>query len=461
MRPFSSKNFFFINFLLISLLLVGKSASAQEPVKKVRFLFVLDCSGSMLGNIDGKQKMIVARQVLARLVDSLNNVPGVEMALRAYGHQSPDKDCKDTKLEVGFETFNAKEIKERLKTLHAKGTTPIAYSLEQAAGDFPDRRATNILILITDGLEECKGDPCAVSQTLQNKGIVLRPFVIGLGMSEDYSKQMGCVGKFYGVNTESEFRVVLNNVIAQSLEKTTLTINLLDVNGKPRETEVNMSFYNAKNNALVTNYYHTLDGNGKPDTFKVEAGFKYDIEVHTTPPIFKKGVEIKPTVHNLVEIPAAQGTLKFSMANANENGTIKCLIKKNGTSQIIYVQDINTTHKFLIGIYDVEILTLPKIKINKIQISQSKSTPIIIPENGVLQLSYYNAIDASIFILRNNKMEWVVDVTSQQGNGREVLNLQPGSYKIVYKLKDAQHIIESREVSVSISSGSDRSLILD
>ena len=44
--------------------------------------------------------------------------------------------------------------------IRAKGTTPIAKSLEEAAADFPIDNSRNIVILITDGKEECGMDPC-------------------------------------------------------------------------------------------------------------------------------------------------------------------------------------------------------------------------------------------------------------------------------------------------------------
>jgi Ca-activated chloride channel family protein len=77
------------------------------------------------------------------------------------------------------------------------GTTPIARSLEKAAGDFPDLTARNVIILITDGIEACDEDPCAVSRALQAKGIVLKPFVIGIGIEEANQYSLKCVGNYY------------------------------------------------------------------------------------------------------------------------------------------------------------------------------------------------------------------------------------------------------------------------
>ena len=68
--------------------------------------------------------------------------------------------------------------------------------------DFPDKKANNIIILITDGAEECKGNPCAVSQELQDNGIILKPFIIGIGLTEEVLKTYQCVGTYYNSNTE-------------------------------------------------------------------------------------------------------------------------------------------------------------------------------------------------------------------------------------------------------------------
>ena len=60
-------------------------------------------------------------------------------------------------------------IKKELAVVRSRGTTPLAKSLEEGAKDFPDNNARNIVILITDGLEECGMDPCIIS-SYQNKG---------------------------------------------------------------------------------------------------------------------------------------------------------------------------------------------------------------------------------------------------------------------------------------------------
>ena len=175
-----------------------------------RILFVFDCSLSMSKRWENSTNMDISKRVLNLAVDSLSRLDKVEVALRMYGHQSsvqPNRNCKDTKLEVPFYKGNIAALKEKIKQAQPRGTTPIAYTLEQCGGDFPnDPNARNIIILITDGIEECDGDPCAVSAALQSRNIILRPFVIGVGLDENFKKTFDCVGKFFDAKNEKSFQ---------------------------------------------------------------------------------------------------------------------------------------------------------------------------------------------------------------------------------------------------------------
>src|SRR5690606_29427310 len=127
-----------------------------------------------------------AKRVMGEFLDSLSSVPNLEVALRCYGHTTyfkPERNCKDTKLEVPFGPVktNAAKIKQRIQRLEPMGTSPIAYSLGEAEKYFTAcDNCRNVVILITDGIEECGGYPCEVSEALQKKGVFLRPFVIGI-----------------------------------------------------------------------------------------------------------------------------------------------------------------------------------------------------------------------------------------------------------------------------------------
>ena len=117
---------------------------------------------------DQQTRMESAKEILNESIEDLRGIPDLEIALRVYGHQSAVnntfQDCNDTKLEVPFGRNTIDEIKKKVKYLNAKGATPIARSLEAAAGDFPTGEARNFIILITDGLESCDNDPCIIAK---------------------------------------------------------------------------------------------------------------------------------------------------------------------------------------------------------------------------------------------------------------------------------------------------------
>jgi Ca-activated chloride channel family protein len=455
MKYFKSRIFFrSILFAFLAFMCISTQSYAQYE-KKTNFLFVLDCSGSMWGNMNGKQKIIVARRILTKMVDSLGNIPNVEMALRAYGNNSSGgiKDCKDTKLEVPFAADNGATIKAKLAKLNPSGTTPIAYSLTQAARDFPSTKSKNIIILITDGLEECGGDPCAVSQALQERGVMLKPFIIGLGMDEDYSKYFGCAGRYFSAESEEDFGKILSNVITQAMDNTTMQVNLNDSKGKPTETDVSMSFYDSHSGVLLNNYYHTMNAQGLPDTLKAEPFTKYSLVVHTTPPVTVNDIDIKPSKHNIINVNAAQGTMEL-FTRASEYKGLKCLVRKAGSQEIIYVQEFGTDHRYLIGAYDIEILSMPRVKISGVNIEQSKTNKVEIPGPGTLQVSYAKEMVASLYILRNNKQEWVADLKNEDKLEKVTYYLQPGSYKLVYRRQDSSQTEDSQEKDFTVTSGS-------
>src|SRR5688500_14480595 len=232
----------------------GQKQNVIQPsnTQLTRILFLFDASQSMFGRWESDNKFEIAKKLLSGIVDSLHAINNVEMALRVYGHTKkfPPQDCDDTRLEIPFGKANGYRIKEKLNSITPSGTTPIAQSLEECGKDFPAGQARNVIILITDGMEECNGDPCVVSAALMKKGIFLKPFIIGLNLSADLQKQFECVGTFYDAATENSFITIMNVVISQALNNTTLQVNLLDKKGNPTETNVNMTFYDSFSGAV-------------------------------------------------------------------------------------------------------------------------------------------------------------------------------------------------------------------
>ena len=444
-------------FTAICLFMVfTSSVQAQSTPQKTRILFVLDGSQSMYARWENGSKMKIATRLLRNLVDSLSGETNIELALRAYGHQysvtSDGRNCKDTKLEVPFSPTNHEKIKTKLNSIRPRGTTLIAYSLEQAANDFPEcSNCRNVIILITDGIEECDGDPCAVSLALQKRGVILKPFVIGLGLEPQVMDAFKCVGNFYDAKNEETFKTVLGIVISQALNNTTAQVNLLDVLNKPTETDVPMTFYDSFSGAIRYNFVHTLDNRGNPDTLPIDPLGSYNLVLHTIPPVEKKDIKLTAGRHNTIAVDAAQGELVLKMNGFNEYEDLKAIVRKPGKLETLVIQDFNDKQKYLVGKYDLEILTLPRTYISDVNIASRNTTTVEIPQAGIVSLGSSVKVYGAIFQMKADEMVWVCNL--QDNHTRESIVLQPGEYKVVYRPINSKLSIYTKELKFSIKSG--------
>lgn len=447
-------------YLLSALLMTSPLVQAQNqpstPKKQpplTRILFIFDASQSMLGRWQSDTKFNIAKRLMSEMLDSIANVENAEFALRLYGHQFrfPPQVCSDTKLEVPFEKGNTGKIKNRLRSVEPKGTTPLAYALEQSAKDFtPCGNCRNIVVLITDGIEECSGDPCAVSAMLQKNGITLKPFIIGIG--QDFNKAFHCVGTYFDATNEKDFKKALDVVISQALNSTTMQVNLLDESGRPTETDATMTFYNLYSGKIMYNMIHTMNNRGVPDTLLIDPLVTYRIEVHTLPPVVIDSVRITAGKHTVVAADAPQGYLQLKMAGtSNAAKGLQCIVRKNGSPVTLNVQNFGETEKYIKGKYDLEILSLPRINLSEVEISQSSTTTIEIPEPGIAVIRKSFAGNGLILINDKNLLTRVYDLS--ENLTLETLYLQPGSYKVVFRPKNSRSSIYTVEHNFIIESG--------
>lgn len=133
------------------------------------YALILDCSGSMDEKTrDGDEsirKMDAARKVVK---DLIRRLPGKRLTLLVYGHTLDE--CEDavevvcSRMELTPEFTNA--VLGRIDKLEPRGYTPIALALRKAGAELADATGLCELVLITDGKETCKGDPCAEARKL-------------------------------------------------------------------------------------------------------------------------------------------------------------------------------------------------------------------------------------------------------------------------------------------------------
>jgi Ca-activated chloride channel family protein len=404
---------------------------------------------------DKTPKIDLAKRVLVEMVDSLRSTPNLQMALRTLGADYPlypHRNCQDTRLVVPFSAKNSFDIESQIKAIEPKGTTPIAYTLTQCAADFtPCTNCRNVIILITDGIEECGGDMCDAARQLQAKGIMLKPFIIGIG-KENFSDSYSCVGKFYGVKQESDFENILKIVVSQALNNTTAQVNLLDQEGRATETDVAMSFYDETTGRLLYNWMHTINDAGNPDTLSLDPNTTYHIVVHTIPEVEKHNVTLVAGKHNIIGISAPQGYLHLVVDGDNDYKALFSIIRKTNDMQTLNVQQVESTDKYIVGKYDLEILTLPRMYVKGVQISESATTTVKIPQAGYVYINKPGAGPISLYEENAGKLVWVCNLNTDAS--QENIILQPGKYHVVFRSASVKETLYTVDKEFEVKSGS-------
>ena len=445
--------------MCIAINLQAQKSKSEPPTSRI--LFVFDASQSMYGTWESGKKISIARNYLIQIIDSLEQLDNIQMALRVYGHQSPvpPQNCNDTKLEVPFMPGNAGQIRQKLRSLIPKGTTPIANSLELAANDFPAcDNCRNIIILITDGIEACDGDPCQASLNLQKKGIVLKPFVIGIGIDLNFEKTFECVGHFYNTPNEEKFHKVLGVVISRALNSTTAQVNLLDINGMPTETDVNMTFFDHVSGKVKYNFVHTINYMGNPDTLIIDPLITYDIVVHTLPAVKKSNISLAEGKHNMIGVKTPQGVLNISCPGSNQYKGLDIIVRQSEKQQTLNIQKNSTNEKYIVGEYDLEILSIPRLLVENVKIEQNTTTKIEIPRPGIANFALSSNGFGSIYVETADTLKWVYNL--DQNKTQQNIIMQPGNYRVVYRPKNTKQAIYTINKRFTIKSGSSKKIIL-
>ncbi len=206
-----------------------------EQVSTPEFELILDASGSMREKkslIDGRLKMDVARDVMTEIVQALPE--DAVASLRVFGHRVREKqqgDCEDSQLFAPLTRINKPQLLKSISSIQALGTTLIGYSLRQAAKDFSKDAPSKMIILVTDGKEECGDNPAQAVRDLRAQGLEVRVNVVGFDLAEEAVKtQMQEVatmtgGRFFDAKSSAGLKESVGQALAAPFD-------VLDSSGK-------------------------------------------------------------------------------------------------------------------------------------------------------------------------------------------------------------------------------------
>ena len=201
------------------------AASGSSAAESARIEIVLDVSGSMRSSLGSEVKIEAAKSAIRQTVAGIPD--GSVVALRYYGHrvaqERKDESCRDTELVVQFQPLDKPRFLGALDKAVPRGQTPIAYSLQQAAQDFgapsDEERA---MILVSDGIETCGGDPLATVRDLMAKGFKVKVHTIGFDVDAAARAQLEAIsgatgGEYFDARSASALAETLGKLTQRAL----------------------------------------------------------------------------------------------------------------------------------------------------------------------------------------------------------------------------------------------------
>ncbi|WP_246846911.1 vWA domain-containing protein [Leptospira barantonii] len=203
-------------FALISLFLSFANEVSPENAERSK-LFIIDASGSMNEYLGIYQKIHLAKKHVSHYISSLPSE--TDVGFMAYGNRIPG--CSSSRLYQPLEAGNHDAFKTRLFGLTPSGATPLAESIRIAGTLISQRKKETEIILVTDGVESCYGDPKKELQVLKQKGIPFKFHIFGLGLKPNEEQQMRILteegnGKYFGIEDDSSFYTALDSLKTQS-----------------------------------------------------------------------------------------------------------------------------------------------------------------------------------------------------------------------------------------------------
>ncbi|MCF8111661.1 MAG: VWA domain-containing protein, partial [Desulfobacteraceae bacterium] len=216
----------------------ASSSQSQGSSRAANIMFILDASGSMWGEVEGRDKIAIAKEVMAGLIRDLPD--NTRAGLVAYGHRRKG-DCKDVEELVQMSPLDKESLIRIIQGLSPKGKTPITYSVRLTAEKLKVLEDETTIILVSDGKESCGGDPCALVRELKESGLRFVMHVIGFDVTEEGRKQLECMaeaggGRYFTAKTAGEFETAAREVVQE-----TKTVGFLEIMAFRNETPVKAS----------------------------------------------------------------------------------------------------------------------------------------------------------------------------------------------------------------------------
>ena len=184
-------------------------AAAQDAAGTL--LIVLDASGSMWGELPGGRgnKFEVAHSALEKALAASG--PRLKTGLITIG-----PGCTRVDVASPPAIRSAAKTLAPLNAISPRGKGPISAALDQSLDLYEDRKVASMVLLV-DGPDNCRQDPCAVAKRIATERPTLRIHTVGLGLSRP-DRSIACIsratkGRFFPAETAQQAEAAISKAV--------------------------------------------------------------------------------------------------------------------------------------------------------------------------------------------------------------------------------------------------------
>ena len=186
--------------------------TVQENSAASKAIIMLDASSSMLLNVDGEQKMKIAKSAVRSFAKTIGATSDVSLYI--YGHagtqENKDKQLSCSKVDEVYplQKYEEEGFYQAVEGVEAKGWTPLAGAIKKAFEVSQSLEGEISLYIVSDGAETCDGDPVAEAKQFIQGQENRKVNIIGFDVDEKQENQLKAVAEagqgtyFSAKNTE-------------------------------------------------------------------------------------------------------------------------------------------------------------------------------------------------------------------------------------------------------------------
>lgn len=208
------KKIILLTFVFILIIRYNLLTAQENPL----LIIILDCSRSMSGEISGKNKFSSAKNIIE---DVLNQEKDFDFGLITFG-KNETNNPDDIELTVVPFPDNRGKILAELSKIKPKGLSPIGGALFFAEKVLKNGLRSYIL-LISDGIDNCNGNPLISAKNLIQNKKVLKIHTIGFDTTQSNIISLQNIAKsgngfYYNSNNYKELYQSFTTPISTSNE---------------------------------------------------------------------------------------------------------------------------------------------------------------------------------------------------------------------------------------------------